>query len=244
MLSLFTPKTRLADVMNSPIDFHNHVLFGLDDGAQTPEDTLHLIKGLQKLGYKKAIATPHILGEVYENSAATILPRLEEVRTLIAEHQIDFKLNAAAEYMLDSYFLDRMKEGPLLCLKDNYVLVEFSYLSAPLHYQDLFFKMQIAGYQPVLAHPERYPYFHNQFEHYRQIKNAGCKLQLNALSTVGYYGPAEAEIAERLLLEGLIDFVGTDTHHSRHLKAYERKIKNKIKAPLKEALANNQLFDF
>ena len=244
MFSIFTPKLRLADVLTSPIDFHNHLLYGLDDGAATPEDTVKLVKGLQALGYKKAIATPHILGEVYENSPETILPRLAEVQQLLLAENIDFKLHAAAEYMLDSYFLDRLEKGPLLTLKDNYVLVEFSYLIAPLHYQDLFFKIQVAGYQPVLAHPERYTYFHNQFEQYRLLRDAGCKLQLNALSTMGYYGPDVAETAERLLLEGLIDFVGTDTHHQRHLRAYEGKIKKKIKAPLQEALSNNRLFDF
>lgn len=244
MFTFFSPKVRLADVLDSELDFHNHLLYGLDDGAAQPEDTLKLIEGLRSLGYRKAIATPHILGEIYENSAETILPRLAEVQQLLKDHRIDFQLHAAAEYMLDSYFMSRMQAGPLMCIKDDYLLVEFSYLNAPLHYRDLFFQIQLAGYQPVLAHPERYKYFHNQFHHYQQLKDMGVRFQLNALSTVGYYGPAEAEAAEKLLLAGMIDFVGTDTHHMRHIRAYQHKIKSKIKAPLQEALSHNRLFDF
>jgi len=130
----------------------------------------------------------------------------------------------------------------VLTLKDKYVLVEMSYLNAPIHLYDIIFDLQVAGYKPVLAHPERYNFYHNNFNEYLRLKNAGCLFQVNLLSTVGYYGSAVAETAKELLNKGLIDFVGSDVHHKKHIESFDKKVLLKDLQPLKEAFSNNQFF--
>lgn len=117
-----------------------------------------------------------------------------------------------------------------------------SYLNAPINLFDILFDLQVAGYTPILAHPERYLFYHQQFDSYKKLKNAGCKFQLNLLSTVGYYGKEVKNVADQLLKEGLIDFVGSDVHHNKHLNAFQSKIEIKNTDALKNAIRNNDYF--
>jgi tyrosine-protein phosphatase YwqE len=100
----------------------------------------------------------------------------------------------------------------------------------------------VAGYIPVLAHPERYLFYHSNFDEYLKLKNAGCLFQLNMLSVVGYYGPGIAKIADDLLQKGMYDFVGTDVHHERHINAFDQKVLVKNTTALNEIIKNNQFF--
>ena len=129
-----------------------------------------------------------------------------------------------------------------MTLKENYVLVEISYLNAPINIYDMIFDLQIAGYKPVLAHPERYSYYHKNFNEYLKLKNAGCLFQLNLLSTVGYYGEEVFEAGKKLLNKGLIDFVGSDVHHKNHIDWFDKKVLLKDLTPFKESIMANQFF--
>ena len=131
-----------------------------------------------------------------------------------------------------------------MTLKDNYVLVEISYLSAPINLLKTIFEIQLAGYIPVLAHPERYVFFHDNFNEYEKLKNAGCLFQLNLLSTVDYYGTKIAKTADDLLKKGMYDFCGRDIHHRKHIASFDKKIKIGNIDQLKEVIANNQFFRF
>ena len=146
------------------IDFHSHLLFGIDDGAPTFEDTLALVKAMNGFGIKQIITTPHVMNLVWNNTSTIITNKRDEVNSLFKKLDIDFTIKAAAEYLIDDYFLKLIQTEPLLTLKDNYVLVEMSYINAPLQLYDIIFELQVAGYKPVLAHPERYNFYHNKFE--------------------------------------------------------------------------------
>jgi protein-tyrosine phosphatase len=215
---------------------------GIDDGAQTIDDTLFLISELKNMGISKFITTPHIFSGFWDNTKAKI--EALEVKTIadLKENSLDINIQAASEYLLDDHFVSLFQKGEILTLKDNYVLVEMSYLNAPIHLYDIIFDLQVAGYKPVLAHPERYQFYHNNFNEYLKLKNAGCVFQLNLLSTVGYYGESVTETAKKLLDKGLIDFVGSDVHHKKHIESFDKKIILKDLQPLKEAIANNQFF--
>jgi tyrosine-protein phosphatase YwqE len=154
--------------------------------------------------------------------------------------QIQLKL--AAEYMLDSNFNTLLKNEKLLTLKDSYLLIEMSYLNAPLNLYETLFAIQIAGYKPILAHPERYAFYHNNYAEYIKLKEAGCLFQLNLLSLTNYYGKEVTTIAKKLLKDNLIDFVGTDTHHDRHLNHLERINSTAILKQLTPILKNNEVF--
>jgi len=175
---------------------------------------------MQQLGYKKLICTPHILSGVHPNSPATILPRLEEVRKLLADNNINMQMEAAAEYMIDNDFAALAKSGnEILSFGNNYVLVEMSYVASSPYLEESIFNLKLKNFQPILAHPERYSYLHTNFNKYIDIKDRGCLLQLNLLSLTDYYGKDVKKVARKLLEEDMIDFVGTDMHHYNHLHA-------------------------
>lgn len=201
-------------------DIHSHILPQLDDGSTDVETSILLIKGLMSAGIKKSIATPHIIGDIYRNNADTINHSLSILKNELKKREIDFEVSAAAEYMLDSYFYDLLEnKKKLLTLKNNMILTEFSYSTRPEHLEKMSFQIFTEGYQPILAHPERYGYFHNDFEIYQRLKDLGFMLQLNLLSLTGYYGKDVAKAAFYIIKNDLASFVATDLHHERHLDA-------------------------
>jgi len=239
----FSKKTILKDLIpEDHVDFHSHVLFGIDDGAKTFEDTLGLVKSLSDLGIKHFITTPHVMQDVWENTSEMIVNRQNEVNDLLQQNDIEVKVKAAAEYLMNDYFVQLFKKEPLLTLKENYVLVEMSYINAPIQLYDIIFDLQIAGYKPVLAHPERYSFYHNNFDEYKRLKKAGCMFQLNLLSIVGYYGENVAKTAQNLLKQGLIDFASSDAHHQNHIAAFNGKVLLKDLKPLEKAIENAAFF--
>lgn len=243
MFRLFKTKPVLKDLIpDNYVDIHSHLLWGIDDGARTFKDTLRLTKALQSFGISQLITTPHIIEHVWDNNPDLIKAKKAETEIELKKNQINIPLRAAAEYMMDDHFVQLFQNGKLLTLKDNYVLVEMSYINPPIQLYSILFDLQVAGYIPVLAHPERYLFYHHDFEEYLKLKKAGCRFQLNLLSVVGYYGDGIAKIAEKLLQKGMYDFVGSDVHHDNHVAAFEQKVKLKDCIPLKEAMANNQFF--
>lgn len=221
------------------VDIHSHLLPGIDDGAKDLEDSKNLIESLRKIGFSQLITTPHIFAGVWENTPEVIQEKL----SFTNEKLTDFNLRAAAEYMLDSHFFERLKrEEKLLTLKENLVLIEMSYLNAPIQLYDIIFEIQLQGYQPILAHPERYLFYANRFDEYKKLKKSGCLFQLNLLSTTGYYGSGVTKMAEKLLNDNLYDFVGSDVHHDKHIKAFDNKIQLKNEANLKAIIENNRFF--
>jgi protein-tyrosine phosphatase len=242
MFHFLQKKPYLKDLIPSGhIDIHSHLLPGIDDGAATVEDTLFLTQALQQLGFEQCITTPHIMSSIWENTPETIQTAFQTAQTALGNSQ-NILSGYSAEYLIDPAFVKLFQQGQLLTLKDNLVLVEISYLNPPIQLYDILFDLQIAGYQPVLAHPERYPYYHQKFNEYHKLKNAGCLFQLNLLSTVGYYGIEVAEVAETLLEKGWIDFVGSDVHHENHLKAFANRTLFRNTTHLKKAIENNQFF--
>lgn len=243
MFSIFKSKPVLKDLIPpNHIDIHSHLLYGIDDGAKTFEDSLKLVKALQGFGFSQFITTPHVMQHVWSNSTEQIKSR--ETATVIGleKNEITIPFRAAAEYMLDDNFMHLFQSEKLLTLKKNYVLVEMSYINAPIQLYAFLFDLQVAGYIPVLAHPERYLFYHSNFEEYLKLKKAGCLFQLNLLSVVGYYGEGISKIADKLLQKGMYDFVGSDVHHSNHIAAFDQKVKIKDLIPIKEAIANNLFF--
>lgn len=243
MLSIFKSKPLLKDLIpDNYIDIHSHLLPGIDDGAKKFEDSLRLTKALQGFGATQLITTPHVIHHFWENTSQNIKAKEEQTRKELHLNKVTVPFRAAAEYMMDDYFVTLFQSEPLLTLKDNYVLVEMSYINPPIQLYSILFDLQVAGYIPVLAHPERYGFFHNNFEEYQKLINAGCLLQLNLLSVVGYYGEGIVKIAEKLLQKGMYSFVGSDVHHDNHIASFSQKIKIKDPLPLQEAINNNKFF--
>lgn len=243
MISFFKSKPILQDLIpDNFIDIHSHILPGIDDGAKTIEDSLFLIKSLQGFGASQIITTPHVIHNFYNNNSQNISEKATETIIDLKKNNVGIPFKAAAEYMIDSQFEKLVATKDLLTLKDNYVLIEMSYMNPPIQLYTILFDLQVAGYIPVLAHPERYGFFHNNFDQYRKLLDAGCLLQINLLSIVGYYGEGIFKVAEKLLKNGYYSFAGSDAHHEKHIAAFGQKILLKDQQPLIEVLKNNEFF--
>lgn len=232
-------------IPNDYVDIHSHLIPGIDDGSKSNEETLTFISNLKSIGFDKIITTPHIISDLYNNSFESITEKRIETSEILLQNNQNIPFSAAAEYMMDSSFYNLLAEKkPLLTLKENYVLVEMSYLRPPEQLYEIIFELQITGYKPVLAHPERYSAFHNKLPEYDKLKNAGCLFQLNLLSSVGYYGSNETRVADYLLKNDMIDFVGSDVHHQKHIDFFSEKVILKNIKNLEIAISKNSFFDF
>lgn len=234
-------KIEITDFFSTQfIDIHSHLLPGIDDGAKDLDHSINLISTMRSYGIKNFITTPHVLGDVYPNSSEIIQEKLELVKAELKSRGLDdVQISAAAEYMLDEQFSKLLEKDDILTLKDNFILVEMSYFSAPLNLYEVLFDIQLKGYKPILAHPERYNFYHNDFDNYYKLKKAGCLFQLNFLSLTEQYGKHVQNVSQKLLKLGLYDFVGTDTHHSRHLNLLKTLSTEKHKKSLAPLMDNN-----
>lgn len=243
MFSFFKKKPILKDLIPSNhVDIHSHLMPGIDDGARTFKETFELIQALRGFGVSQFVTTPHIMFQVWNNTKESILSLKDQTIFELEKNGIKVPFRAASEYLMDDKFVKLFQNGDLLTLKDNYVLVEMSYINAPIQLYDILFDLQVAGYIPVLAHPERYLFYHNNFDQYVKLKKVGCLFQLNLLSVVGYYGDSIAKIAEQLLQKGMYDFAGSDVHHSKHIDSFGERVKLKDVIALQEVISNNEFF--
>jgi protein-tyrosine phosphatase len=201
------------------VDMHSHVLPGIDDGAQTPQDSIILIRKMMELGIKKIIATPHVMVDFYKNTPETINNALTILKAEMVKENIDIPIEAAAEHYFDETFEARVSEGRLLTMGDNYALFEFSFINQPPNAVSVIQKMNDMGYKPILAHPERYPYL--DLQQFKTLHSWGCDFQLNTISLTGYYGRESKKLAESLIDNELIDFISSDMHHTRHAAAFK-----------------------
>jgi protein-tyrosine phosphatase len=228
------------------VDMHSHLLPGIDDGAPDVAASLSLIRNLRQLGYQRFITTPHVYSELYPNTPETIQAAYAVLLSALKEAGEELSITYAAEYFLDDYVSTLLaRQQPLLTIYENWVLVEISFVQAPLDLDQRFFDLLLAGYKPILAHPERYSYWHADKAKYHELRERGLLFQVNLLSLGGYYGKQVAETAKYLVKEELVDLVGTDCHHERHIAALRNESRTIIKAldPLirKDKLLNASL---
>jgi protein-tyrosine phosphatase len=224
-----------TDLSGLRCDMHSHLIPGIDDGSPDVETSVRLIRGFIELGYKKIITTPHINAHLFPNTPAIVRAGQNVVTEELRRQEIEIGFHVAAEYLLDDQFGRLLASGgPLLTLKDNLVLIELSFAVPAINLLQVLFDMQLKGYQPVLAHPERYLYFGANRKWYDQLRNAGCFFQVNLLSFAGYYGPGSRQLAEYLVKKQYVDFLGTDLHREDHLR--ELKSSTRIQRMVKDLL--------
>jgi protein-tyrosine phosphatase len=222
MFSIFQKKEYLIDHLRGITDIHNHILPCIDDGAKNTEESISLLKMFKEIGIEKFICTPHIMNDFYPNTKATISKANDLLNSEIKNFpELKYiQIRTAAEYMMDQAFLDLLENEKLLVLKDNMVLVEMSYFQAPINLNEILFKLRTQGYKPILAHPERYSFFHSKdLSKYQDLKNRGCLFQMNSLSLTPHYGQHVQKIAYKLLQNEMIDFIGSDTHREQHVQS-------------------------
>lgn len=200
------------------VDLHSHLLPGIDDGAKDIERSIELVLSLKEMGYKKLITTPHV-SDMFLNSSSTILEGYSSLKRELKKREIEIEIEVAAEYYADDNFEKLLSKKDVLTFgKEKYLLFELSYFTPPQDLESLVYDIKLAGYRPVLAHPERYVYLHNNIEEYKAIKAMGVLFQINLNSIVNYYSTEVTEAVKELIVNGMVDFIGSDTHHRQHTK--------------------------
>ncbi|MBP8879081.1 MAG: hypothetical protein KBF67_07325, partial [Flavobacteriales bacterium] len=201
------------------VDIHSHFIPGIDDGAQTMEQSMELLSAMAELGYRKVITTPHNMADGYKNTPEIILGGLERVRDEVRQRGIAIEVDAAAEYYLDHELEKKVADRKILTFGQEMVLFELPFISEPNMLLEIIFQMQTAGYRPVLAHPERYAFWYTDFTKYERLKERGVLFQLNMIALSGAYGPQAKQIAERLVDAGHYELLGSDCHNMNHVQA-------------------------
>ena len=197
------------------VDWHCHILPGVDDGVQTMDEALHILAAYERLGIREVWLTPHIMEDI-PNPTARLRERFAE---LLAAYKGNVVLNLASENMLDRLFEERLEKGDLLPIGNDgsHLLVETSYFSPPIGLQNILLRIKSKGYYPVLAHPERYLYM--DVEYYKKLKSMGIKFQLNLFSVYGLYGKEVQKKANKLQTARMYEYSGTDLHRLETLNA-------------------------
>ncbi len=240
IFNLFKSKPTLRELIPKGfVDIHSHILPGIDDGVKSLKESIELISQMKKIGFSKIIGTPHTYPGIYDNTNESIKKSFDLLKSMKINN---IELDYASEYMLENSLIKKAKNKNLLCIKDNFVLVEMSFIAAPINLYEIIYEINVNGYTPILAHPERYLFYEEKIEKFNKLKRAGCKFQLNLLSTVGFYGKKVANRSNFLLKNKMIDYVGSDFHNVNNIKQVSKKIKINSTKELVEAIEKNSNF--
>jgi tyrosine-protein phosphatase YwqE len=221
MFGFFNNRKSLSEsgILKGAVDNHSHILYGVDDGVRTLDESLAILKFLEKAGLSKLWLTPHIMEDV-PNTTADLRKRFSDLQSSY-DGSIDLFL--ASEYMMDNLFMKRLAEKDLLLHGDDTVLVETSTWAPPIDFWDILEKIMNTGYRPILAHPERYRYMKKS--DYQKLHDMQVILQLNIPSIVGVYGEQVQIKALTLMEKGWYSMAGSDCHRFKAIKGqYESKI--------------------
>lgn len=228
-LDLFKRKMSLSDgVLQGATDSHSHVLFGVDDGIKTLEDSLAVLSFLETLGIQHLWCTPHIMDDLATPTEA-LKARFQELQQA---YKGNIQLHLAAEYMLDSEFERRLEQGDLLPIDRDIILIETSMNVPPYNFIEVIQNIMSKGYRPLLAHPERYRYL--SMKDYEYLDSIGVFFQLNLPSLVGYYGDTARDKAVELLRKGMYKRIGSDCHRLQSIQ--EQYTRDALTAEINEQL--------
>ena len=219
------PAMRLGDYLIS--DVHSHIVPGVDDGAENLVQSMALIERLVELGYQRAILTSHIHSDIYPNSKNTLTEPFLELQEAVGKRWPGFQIHLAAEYFLDHHFEDCIAANDLMsfpAVDENdrpirCVLFEFGFHEPPMNHHQVLFDLQMAGYTPVLAHAERYPYWHRQINELESLNDRGVWITVNGASLAGAYGPETYKVAKTLIERGMVKTICSDAHAERHIES-------------------------
>jgi len=224
-------------------DLHSHLIPCIDDGSKSMEQSIEMIKELKQMGFQKLITTPHIMSHRYPNTKDGILKSFDNLQNELQKQNIDICMQVASEYYYDEHFIELIRNKDLLTFGDNNILFELSYTTPAFGIEQTVYELLNAGYKPILAHPERYTYFAMNPSKYHQIRELGLLFQININSTNDFYGKGAKTAVKYLIDEGLVDFVGSDTHRPKYIESLKQSIGTKIFRNIEEKnqIKNNYL---
>ena len=219
LFNLFTKLYPLS--FSGQIDIHNHLLYGVDDGSKSLDESKRMLKVYKELGFESIILTPHIFEDIYPNSEKVLKSKFQNLIKETLGIKSPKITNLGAEYMVDDLFLEKVKSrSELLPFYKNYVLIEIPLFADSYLLKQTIFELQLNDYIVVLAHPERY--LNVGTKELKSLREKGVMLQLNALSLTGNYGKEVRSKAFKLLKNNLFDFIATDAHNPQDLEKLKK----------------------
>ena len=225
-------------------DIHCHILPGVDDGSPDVETSVELVERMQKWGISRIIATPHVTECSFENTPDILDPALDELTSELARRGNNIDITRASENRIDDFFRELLGKGLISLMPNGYILVENSFIQEPWQLDQFLYDLRIKGMKPILAHPERYYYYHgDSMARYLELHRAGTYFQVNVLSLAGAYGKEERKVAEKMIEKGMVDFLGTDLHNLRHADIIDKYLTTSAAARHFEALGTRLMND-
>ena len=212
-------------------DIHSHLLFGIDDGVRTLEESVKIIKKLKKIGYKNLILTPHYIKESKFNSnRENNLKLLDILKKELIKEQIDRNIYLGNEIYIDDEIIKLIKDNAISSLNSsNYLLIELPMSGEYDNYEEVFHDLTIKGYHVILAHPERYLSFQKDFNKVYELEKIGVLFQSNINSIIGGYGTKAKKMMKRLLKERKISYLASDIHRGMDYSDFEKAHKKMLK---------------
>lgn len=227
MFNFFNRKKQEDVKLPYHTDVHSHILPGVDHGSQSVEQSLEMLQAELDMGIDRVMCTSHVTAETFENTIESLTEAGNTLKAAVEAAGLPVEIHASAEYRLDEYWNQEYAAGHVLPMPGNYVLVENSFIQELIEIDDMMFDLQVKGYKPILAHPERYPYYYHRHERYKKLHSGGVKFQVNILSLAGYFGSGAREAAQWLISNNLVDMLGSDMHHMDHAKVIKEYLQSK-----------------
>lgn len=231
----------MENITNKIVDIHNHSLFGVDDGARTIEDTINNIKYLKKYGVTDIVLTSHYISESkYQNDVITRKNILKEIKKEAKDFGINLYLGN--EVFVSNKIIELLNNGKITTLNESkYILIEFP-MNQPLHHmEEIVCELNDYGLIPVIAHPERYTYFKENYDKINNLLEYNCILQCNIESIAGKYGNGAKKIIKRLLKDKKVKVLSTDFHHVSDTNMFDKSFR-KLRKILDNQELNNLLY--
>ena len=225
-------------------DLHNHLLYGIDDGSKSLEESINLLKEMSIKGVKEVVLTPHyIIDSKFTSSKYQNMDLLNKLNQELINNNINIKLYLGNEIYLDDKILEYINNNLISTLNESkYILVEFPLMHYPRYALNIFSDLIYNGYRVILAHPERYIYLYKDMSLLDELKDMGVLFQGNYGSLFDEYGKYPKKMLKKLLKKNYIDFLAGDIHHhvNLDLKKLNKKLKRYISEDkIKDILENN-----
>jgi len=197
-------------------DIHSHILFDVDDGSRTIEESIELLKRLHEIGFKNVILTPHYIeGSEYSCENKEKKKKKEQIKKELAKQKIDINICLGNEIFINDNIYELIKNGVIHTLNNTrYILVELPFHNQIVNLEDIIYELKIKGLKPIIAHPERYTYFQKNYKEIDRLREEGFLFQGNYASILGYYGKDSQKLLKYMLKKQYIDYLGTDIHRT------------------------------
>lgn len=196
-------------------DIHSHILFNLDDGSKSIDESIELLKKMESVGFNNVILTPHYIKNTdYKSNNVQKLEKLEMLKNAVKKNNININIYLGNEIFIDDEIIELVKDNKIYSLNNSkYLLIEIPFHNQILNLEDILYEIKYNGYIPIIAHPERYTYFQKNYKLVQKLKDDGILFQSNYSSILGDYGSSSKKLIKKLLKDGYVDYLGTDIHH-------------------------------